>query len=188
MRPSWSDIRALLLAWATARSGIDTVGGARWADEPPEVAHGPTVELSVLGTVRRGTDETVYDDDDDVVVPTTGGHRELVLQVAIDSDDQTLDASSVAIAERFATLATGPVSLAQLESVGLGLLSVGDAVTYSVRDAGGRAHPRSVLEVRLSFVSAVEDDAIPFIESAHATGTVTRPGATAITVPVAVTS
>jgi hypothetical protein len=37
-------------------------------------------------------------------------------------------------------------------------------------------------------VSAVEDDAIPFIESAHATGTVTRPGATAITVPVAVTS
>ncbi len=188
MSPSWSQIRTVLVAWALARSGIDTNGGARWADEPLEVAHGPTVELSVLGTVRRGTDETVYDDDDDVVVPTTGGHRELVLQVAIDSDDQTLDASSVAIAERFATLATGPVSLAQLESVGLGLLSVGDAVTYSVRDAGGRAHPRSVLEVRLSFVSAVEDDAIPFIESAHATGTVTRPGATAITVPVAVTS
>jgi hypothetical protein len=185
--PAWATVRTALIAWAVARAGVASNAG-RWADEELAVIQTPSIELSVVSMTSRGTDETVFDLEDGELVPTTGGHRELVLQVAVDSDSQELGDSATVIAERFRTRATGPVSLEQLEAVGLGMLSVGSPIQYAVRDAGGRAHSRAVVEVRLSFVSAEADDPIQFIETVHATGTATRPDDTTITVPVVVTS
>lgn len=183
MTPTWSAVRTALVTWAVARSGLEANAGS-WADEELAVIQTPSVELAVVGMTSRGTDETVFELVADQLVPTTGGHRELVLQVAVDSDSQELGDSATAIAERFRTRATGPVSLEQLEAVGLGLLGVGAPVVYGVRDAGGRAHSRAVVELRLSFVSAETDDPIDYVDTASATGTLVRPDDTEITVPV----
>lgn len=185
MTPDWAVVRTGLLAWALARSGLTTRGGARWADEPLRPTHGATIELSVVAVRGRGSDETVFEDagggDLDAA---TGGHRELVLQIAVDAPSQELDSSAPVIAERIRSKATSPASLEQLEGLGLGLLSTGEVISYATRDAGGRAHSRAVLEVRVSFVSAELDEPVGVIESASMVGAVTRPDTTQITVPV----
>lgn len=188
--PDWDVVRTGLIAWALTRAGLPA-GAGQWADDPLVVVSSPEPSLTLqpLGFRGAGTDETVFDDfvpGDTELQPTTGGHRTLALQVAVDSESQLLSESAGIIAERFRTRARAPLALEQLEAMGLGLLSVGEPLTVSVRDGGGRAHARAVVELRLSFVSAEQDEAVGFIESAALTGTATRPDATTISIPVTV--
>lgn len=181
--PTWSTVQVGLLAWAAARAGLNSTAAA-WAEEEMPVMPPQHVTLQVMGIVGRGTDETVLDLEAGELVPTTGGHRELVLQIAAESDSQALGDSAPMLLEQLRTSASGPESIAELEAMGLGLLGLGVSVTYQVHDAGGRAHSRSVVEARLSFVSAATGADVGFIETAALTGTVTRPDTTTITIPV----
>jgi len=185
--PDWTSVRSGLLEWAAVRAGVPD-RAVQWADEPLKLipSPGPRLTLQVASVLGRGTDETVFDLDGDTLMPTTGGHRALVLQVSVDTDSQLLGESATVILERLRTRVRAPLSLERLDAMGLGLLSMGEPVTYSVRDSGGRAHPRAVVELRLSFVSAEQDEPVGFIESAALTGTATRPDATTITIPVTV--
>jgi hypothetical protein len=181
--PTWSTVEVGLIAWAATCAGLTSTAAA-WAEDEMPVMPPQHVTLQVVGIIGRGTDETVLDLDGSDLIPTTGGHRELVLQVAADSDSQVLGDSAPMLLEQFRSAATGPGSLAELEAMGLGMLGVGAPVTYQVRDAGGRAQSRAVVEVRLSFVGAATGVDVGFIETAELTGTVTRPDTTTITIPV----
>jgi hypothetical protein len=178
---AWSDARLSLIAWVAscARMSLDAV---YFADEPLSLMQGASAALSQLSLRNPGgLDATVLRREGTQLIGTTGGTREMLLQVAFDTDDQELSGHPSVLAERFRTRASSPDSHVALDEFGYGLLSVGD-VLVAGRDIGGRMFPRAIVEVRLSFLSAEEGNPIRSIASSSAQGEVVVADAT-VTIP-----
>lgn len=168
---SWSDAHAPLLAWVALCARMET-DAVFFADEPRSLIQTSSAALSVLSLRSPGgLDATILRREGTQVIGTTGGTREMLLQVAFDTDDQALSGHPVVLAERFRTRASSTDSNVALDDFGYGLLSVGD-VLVTGRDLAGRLFPRAIVEARISFVSAEEGDPINVVATTSAQGEV----------------
>lgn len=183
-------VRPVIAAWVAAITGIDP-GLVLWVDQPRPYTPSAYALLEITSSVSVGTDETIYDHDavDPVLdpdgvpgdlLPALTGMRQLVLQIAVETDalgDGTLAHVYLARARRRLRWAT---HLATLRSSRLALISA-TGVTVANYRSEDRAVSRAVLDVVLAAAlderldyPADRDAAIPYIASAAVTSHVSN--------------
>lgn len=165
--------RTGLVAWFALIVGL-SADAISWADESQTMTVGVSGSLRPIADVALGQEEKQTElaspagPDGEELTRKIGGPRALSLSLVLDGYDQRLPGSPFFTLRSAATKIRSSESIAALQELGFGLISVGRVLNVP-RKESGRTFPRAVLDLRLGYTNVENLDPITFIESAELT-------------------
>ena len=149
----------------------------QWSDRPQRMVAGVSATLNMISEIGVGQAETelTLAESGEELTPTTYELRESTVQVSVWSPSQAAGESARTYTSRLRTRLRMPSAVERLRSLGLGIVTVGDATQADVSQLG-RMRSGSILEIRVCFGTSEEDRPVPFIETARIYTTDDAPG------------
>ena len=153
----------LITAIETAAGETSDTLSVYWADGPQRMRKPRSVRIMPVSLRRFGTAEKRHTEVGDQLQERVYGFRQLVLQLAVETDAQTLSLSALGLADQIQTGLRRRDVLATLSAIQFGLAEIRAVGAANYSSSHGRTKSAVVLELVLNTATAIQGELVDWI-------------------------